>query len=104
MRNFKNYLIGGMVLIALILVALVYFSVKSTKKTAAEKKSNVELIDPSSEKPENLVGNDKDEHGCIASAGYTWSELLQECIRPFEKGIKLLSGDEDGRKMGNSFQ
>ena len=22
---------------------------------------------------DNLVGNDKDDHGCIASAGYTWS-------------------------------
>ena len=26
---------------------------------------------------DNLVGNDKDDHGCIASAGYTWSEVRQ---------------------------
>ena len=38
-----------------------------------------------------LVGNDKDEHGCIASAGYQWSELLKDCIRPFEKGIRMKS-------------
>ena len=31
-----------------------------------------------------MVGNDKDEHGCIASAGYTWSEVQQNCIRLFE--------------------
>ena len=37
----------------------------------------------------NLVGNDRDDHGCIASAGYQWSELLKDCIRPFEKGVKL---------------
>ena len=41
-----------------------------------------------------VVGADKDEHGCIASAGYSWSELLQECIRPFEKGVRLNSTDE----------
>jgi len=33
---------------------------------------------------EEDVGGDEDEHGCIASAGYTWCESLQECIRPWE--------------------
>lgn len=41
-----------------------------------------------------LVGNDRDEHGCIASAGYQWSELLKDCIRPFEKGVKLGSATD----------
>lgn len=41
-----------------------------------------------------LVGSDRDEHGCIASAGYQWSTLLQNCIRPFEKGIRMKSSDE----------
>ena len=41
------------------------------------------------EKPTNVVGNDRDDHGCIGSAGYKWSELLKDCIRPWEKGIKL---------------
>lgn len=39
----------------------------------------------------DLVGGDKDEHGCVASAGYIWSDLLQECIRPFEVGVKMVS-------------
>ena len=42
-----------------------------------------------------LVGNDRDEHGCIASAGYQWSELLKDCIRPFEKGIRMYATNED---------
>ena len=36
-----------------------------------------------------VVGNDKDDHGCIESAGYQWSEVMKECIRPFERGIRL---------------
>lgn len=32
-----------------------------------------------------LVGDDKDEHGCIGSAGYSWSEEKQECVRPWEQ-------------------
>lgn len=41
-------------------------------------------------KAENsIVGNDKDEHGCIASAGYTWSEVQKDCIRLWEKGVRM---------------
>ena len=32
-----------------------------------------------------VVGADKDAHGCIASAGYTWSSLKDSCVRPFEQ-------------------
>lgn len=42
-----------------------------------------------------LVGGDRDEHGCIASAGYQWSDLLKDCIRPFEKGIRLEATSTD---------
>ncbi len=34
-----------------------------------------------------LVGADSDIHGCKGSAGYTWSVLRKECIRPFENSI-----------------
>ena len=40
-----------------------------------------------------MVGNDKDEHGCIASAGYIWSEVQQNCIRLFESGTRLEAVD-----------
>lgn len=35
------------------------------------------------------AGADKDTHGCIASAGYTYSQLKKECIRTFEQKIQL---------------
>lgn len=41
-----------------------------------------------------IVGDDKDEHGCIASAGYTWSEVQKDCIRLWEKGVRLASVDD----------
>lgn len=40
-----------------------------------------------------MVGADSDEHGCKASAGYTWSEVLKDCIRVFEKGIRTEAVD-----------
>ena len=32
-----------------------------------------------------LVGGDRDEHGCIGSAGYTWCEEKAKCIREWEE-------------------
>lgn len=39
-----------------------------------------------------LVGNDRDEHGCIGSAGYTWSYALHDCVRVWEAGRRFDSG------------
>ena len=41
------------------------------------------------ESSSHLVGNDKDAHGCIASAGYVWSSVRKECIRTWETGFQL---------------
>lgn len=43
------------------------------------------------EKP--MVGNDRDAHGCIGSAGYTWSEVKKECIQIFASGTALTAVD-----------
>jgi hypothetical protein len=32
-----------------------------------------------------IVGGDKDEHGCIGSAGYSWCASSQKCIRVWEE-------------------
>lgn len=34
---------------------------------------------------QQLVGGDKDEHGCIGSAGYAWCESKQKCLRNWEE-------------------
>lgn len=36
------------------------------------------------------LGNTKDAHGCLTSAGYRWSSVQEKCVRPWEAGIKLL--------------
>jgi len=36
-----------------------------------------------------LAGGDRDEHNCIASAGYTWSQTRQSCVRVWEEGFAL---------------
>ena len=38
-----------------------------------------------------MIGNDRDPHGCIGSAGYTWSVVKNKCIRIFEEGTPFFS-------------
>lgn len=50
--------------------------------TSTEQPAATEKITP-------MVGDDRDEHGCIGSAGFTWSALRGECIQVFEVGTRL---------------
>jgi hypothetical protein len=42
---------------------------------------------------EQLIGGDKDEHGCLIAAGYSWCEAKQKCLRTWEEecvqGLKI---------------
>lgn len=38
-----------------------------------------------------IIGNDSDIHGCKASAGYSWCEVSQKCIRPWEENCTIVS-------------
>ncbi|HVI46058.1 MAG TPA: hypothetical protein VM802_14375 [Chitinophaga sp.] len=35
------------------------------------------------------LGSDRDKHGCIGSAGYTYSVIKKDCIRTFEQKVQL---------------
>lgn len=36
-----------------------------------------------------VLGTDRDEKGCVTSAGYMWSQTRKNCIRVFEEGFRL---------------
>lgn len=36
-----------------------------------------------------MLGETRDEHGCLTSGSYSWSELKQDCIRAFEIAHRL---------------
>ena len=86
-----------------ILIAMIVSTIVScAKKPSGEKANSQELkkdrveVTIQDTVKEVKVGADVDDHGCKASAGYTWSMLKKECIRIFE-GTKL-SHSDDGKK------
>jgi hypothetical protein len=52
----------------------------------------------------NLIGGDRDEHGCLGPAGYSWCEEKQKCLRSWEENcgtanmndLKTYQNDEYG--------
>ena len=50
-------------------------------------------------KLDNVVGGDRDVHGCIPSAGYQWCEKLGECVRPWELETDGITADTAQEKF-----
>lgn len=84
--NKKYALVVGIVLAILLAVGVLYYFSSRQKSPEVVKNTKQEII----------VGGDRDEHGCIPSAGYTWCESANECYRPWEKECE---GEEDFRYM-----
>lgn len=57
--------------------------------------------------PGSVVGNDSDSHGCRMSAGYSWCEAKQKCLRPWEENCTRACTEEakicpDGSAVGRT--
>ena len=65
-------------------IVLLMFSCNSPKKEEVKENLNQKV-----EEQEELEGADRDEHGCITSAGFSWSELQQTCVQLWEAGVRL---------------
>ena len=46
-------------------------------------------------------GSDRDEHGCIKSAGYRWCEAEKKCVRPWELLAKV--GSENSPEAFDAY-
>lgn len=74
------------IVVVLVLFCLLGYMINSfLKKNIAAASKAGDAIFKTSSPVQHIVGGDKDEYGCIGSAGYTWCEDLQKCIRPWEE-------------------
>ena len=78
---------------------MIIFAFSCAKQIDQKKESKSPIL---KEEKTQLVGGDLDEHGCKASAGYTWSELRKECIRVFEIGTRLNHYEQSGETATTS--
>ncbi len=72
----KKIIVVGMFLV--LLLSAGYFLVKNNPKPTNRNRASVPTSTP-------IVGADRDVHGCIGSAGYTWCEPKSKCLRVWEE-------------------
>jgi|GEM_PF-3337725 len=58
------------------------------------RQSVLPAIGPTKNPGSTMPGSDRDEHGCIGSAGYEWCAEKQKCIRPFEEECSPMVGND----------
>ena len=51
---------------------------------SGERANQPEAVLAENEQPE-LIGGQRDEHGCLIGAGYSWCEAKQKCLRAWEE-------------------
>ncbi len=76
-------------IIAFVAIAL-FFSGFALANNMTDSSSGGSVADSSAMQ---MVGNDSDAHGCIGSAGYSWCESLQKCLRTWEEPCPALYAD-----------
>ena len=83
--------IGIIIIIAVAVVAFggvfgYQYLVEKSEILNSKSETNSNSQNPNSQ---NVVGGDRDAHGCIGSAGYTWCEAKQKCLRPWEEPCEV---------------
>jgi putative hemolysin len=76
LKSMKNNLF-----IMFVFIFLVFF----ISGCAIVDKTNKASVSNQVNNKQNIVGNDRDEHGCIGSAGYSWCDEKQKCLRIWEE-------------------
>jgi hypothetical protein len=67
------------IVVVLVIAALFYFVPPMPQKPLPPPQ-----LPQAPQAPPAMPGSDRDSHGCIGSAGYSWCEQLGMCIRPWE--------------------
>jgi len=77
--------------IIILIIILVILAVGSFFLIRSNQVKNQEKINDDSQ----LLGADRDEHGCIPSAGYSWCEIKNKCLRIWEEEcVDVTLGDQ----------
>ncbi|MCX6810014.1 MAG: hypothetical protein NTZ65_04715 [Candidatus Berkelbacteria bacterium] len=63
----KKFLIAAIILIIILALGFIWYKAKQNNQ---------------------LIGGDRDSHGCIGSAGYSWCEQKSKCLRTWEEACE----------------
>ncbi len=88
----KGYVVPLVIAIVVLAIAggVYYISTKSSVSSVGSVEDLSSVQEASSTQ---IIGGDRDAHGCLGPAGYLWSEQKQQCVRPWEENASSTSND-----------
>lgn len=111
----KQVFIGGLALVALLLVGAGCGGAKTLSRLTGKRAPDAPANPAVDVMPDagggQLLGGDRDEHGCIGSAGYSWCPAKDKCLRPWEEecfasaeeGIRYALATKYGKPLAETF-
>ena len=89
----KNFILG--ILTVVVIVGVGFFAYQYGKNQTGKQINNPQISPAIISPTEMLVGNDRDEHGCIGSAGYEWCVAKNKCLRSWEETCIVAVSNND---------
>ena len=77
MGNKSIYVLVGFFFFVVVIVLILVPKLKPSPNTVFQNEATT---------TEELIGGDRDKHGCLIAAGYSWCEEKQKCLRVWEEG------------------
>jgi len=93
--NKRNY-ITAVLAVIVVLSLIVAGSYAYRQLGKSEKKENQDSGD-------ELIGGQKDEHGCLVAAGYSWCEVKKKCLRTWEESCNVEPTESDIEAIKQAF-
>ncbi|MFA6197895.1 MAG: archaellin/type IV pilin N-terminal domain-containing protein [Patescibacteria group bacterium] len=95
-------LLGLVILLAVAIIAAgaIYYVAKS-ESTNTNSSVSVNTNNSNQNADQNL-GGDRDEHGCIGSAGYSWCEIKSKCLRTWEEACAVVNTNSNTNDNTNA--
>lgn len=89
MKNQKGFLIALLIAIVAVLAigGVVYLT--DHKKAEAPIVITPEVPNQLSTTTPNIIGGQRDEHGCLGPAGYSWCAVKNKCLRVWEEKCEI---------------
>jgi len=99
MKNNKGFAGIGIIIaiVAVLVVGGIVYYVGTQKSTSRLPDSNVVP-------PGNLIGGNKDAHGCLGSAGYSWCAIKNKCLRVWEEKCEAISNTSSESSTNEVFK
>lgn len=98
LTDMKNFIFGFLIAVVIVATGFTAFYFGTKQKNANPVPTPTVSIVLSPTTPvvsiSPMVGGDKDEHGCIGSAGYVWCAVKNKCLRSWEEPCSAVQAND----------